>query len=257
MVQLFLILLMVIANIIFYGYLPANIPIHWNIYGQIDSYMAKNIGIWLMPIISIVMVIFFKYIPSFDPKKSKYKLFQKEWNIMQTAILGFLVYMHFLMLYFAVYPGANFMNIFFVGFGTFFVLIGNYMSKIRQNYFIGVRTPWTLDNEDNWNKTHRYASWCFVITGIITIIEAFVLWLPAVIIFSSIIISAIFPILYSFLLYKKKESMMKFIHWGLLVVVLFIILVKGLSGEDDWICKNGQWIRHGNPSSQMPTNICN
>lgn len=210
-----------------------------------------------MPLLSIGMVFFFKYIPNLDPKKNKYKLFEKEWNAVQISILSFLTYMHFLTIYFAYNQNDSFLKLFFLGFGIFFILLGNYMSKIRQNYFVGVRTPWALNDEDNWNKTQRYASWCFVITGIIVLIEAFVLWLPAVIIFSSIFLAAILPTVYSFLLFKKKESMMKWIYIGIFGIVLIVFSIKGLSGEDDWICQKGQWIKHGNPSTQMPKKKCN
>jgi uncharacterized membrane protein len=256
MVQFFLISLMVILNVLAYSSLPSLVPTHWNIVGQIDGYMPKNIGIWIIPLLSIGLIFLFKYIPSFDPKKNKYKLFEKEWNTVQMTILSFLTYIHFITIYFAYNPTGNFLKLFFLGFGIFFILLGNYMSKIRQNYFVGVRTPWALNDEDNWNKTQRYASWCFVTAGIIVLIEAFVLWLPAVIIFSSILLAALLPTVYSFLLFKKKESLMKWIYIGILGIVLIIFSAKGLSGEDDWICKNGQWVKHGNPSAQMPNQKC-
>lgn len=206
MVQLFFILSMVLVNIFTYSSLPAQIPTHWGLNGQIDSYSAKEYGIWIMPIMSLLIFGLFKFVAQLDPKNKNYKLFAHEWNIMQTTLVGFLTYIHFLMLYFTFNPSTNFLQVFFIGFGVFFALFGNYMSKIRQNYFIGMRTPWALDNVDNWNKTQRCASWCFVITGIVIIIEAFVLWIPAVVIFGSIILSVIVPTIYSYLLYRNNNT---------------------------------------------------
>lgn len=256
MVQLLFIGLTVLANILVFNYLPAQVPTHWGVTGQVDAYMAKEIGIWVMPGLSLALTVFFKYLPQFDPKNKNYTLFAHEWNIIQISLVGFLSFMHFLILYFSFNPNANFLSIFFVGLGVFFVLLGNYLSKIRQNYFIGVRTPWTLDSTDNWNKTHRYASWCFVIIGIFIIIEAFTLWLPPIFVILGIIILSILPMIYSFLLFKKAEYLMKMVHWVLLGLILSIFLVKGISAEDSWTCQKGQWIKHGNPSSQMPIEKC-
>jgi len=245
-----------LLGIFLYPQLPNQIPMHWNVMGQIDGYMAKNIGVWLMPMIALVMYISFQILPNFDPNKKKYKLFQHEWEIMQVGLVGFFTYMQCIVLYLTLHPTVLMMPLMFIGLGTLFILMGNYMSKIRQNYFIGIKVPWTLADEDNWNKTHRFASWCFVGAGILMLIEAYVLWNAPVIIFGSILLAAILPILYSFLLYKKAVHIMKFIYIGLFVAIMLIAAVRMFSGEDDWICKNGQWIRHGNPSAPMLVESC-
>jgi uncharacterized membrane protein len=203
-INLFLIFLMFLGSTLIYSYLPQQIPMHWNIQGQVDSYMPKNIGVWVTPLMTLFIWILFQVLPNFDPKKNKYKFFQKEWQILQTAFVGFFTYIHTVVLYISINPKIDMMPFMFTGLGILFILLGNYLSKIRQNYFIGIKVPWTLSNEDNWNKTHRFASWCFVGAGIITLFGTMLPRSSAIIIFISIMMAAFLPIIYSFLLFKKK-----------------------------------------------------
>lgn len=248
--------LMFVASFVYRPVLPEMLPTHWNIRGQIDSYMPKGVAIWMMPAIALLSFLGFYFLPMIDPKKEKYKLFKNEWAIIKTALIGFFAYMQFLTFYIAINPGTNMMPLMFMGLGVLFILLGNYLSKIRQNYFIGFKLPWTLASEDNWNKTHRFASWCYVIAGIITLIEAYFIWYAPVVVFASLILASILPAVYSFLLFKKKAGMMKFIYIGLLVVFLGIFMIRLLAGEDGWICSEGRWIKHGAPSAPMPNSPC-
>jgi uncharacterized membrane protein len=252
-----LIVLVIFASSVFlYSRLPEVIPIHWNFRGEIDNYMPKNIAVWLMPALTTLMLIGFKFLPAFDPKKSKYKLFKKEWEIIQTALIGFFAYLQFIIFYISLNPTVVMMPLMFIGLGALFVLVGNYLSKIRQNYFIGIKVPWTLANEDNWNKTHRFASWCFVIAGILTLAEAFFVWQAPMVIFGSFMLVLFLPIIYSFLLYKKSLAKMKYIYLALILIIGLVFTVRLLSGEDDWLCVKGEWVKHGQPAAPRPQTAC-
>lgn len=251
-----IIILMYAASMIFLPILPQAIPMHWNISGQVDSWWPKNIAVWLFPAITSVMFLFFRFFPSIDPRKEKYKLFRKEWEIIQTVIITFMAYMQFIIFYIALHPGTLIMPLMFIGLGTLFIVMGNYLSKIRQNYFIGIRIPWTLSSEDNWNKTHRFASWTFVGAGILMLAEAYFLRYAPGIIFSSILLAVGLPIIYSFLLFRHAENKMNYVLLALLLIITLIIAVRLFSGEDNWICSNGKWIEHGKPSAPKPTGSC-
>ncbi|MCJ7740284.1 SdpI family protein, partial [Candidatus Microgenomates bacterium] len=171
-INILIISLMFLAGIVLLPQLPKVIPMHWNIMGEVDNYMPKNIAVWILPVLTAVMFAAFQIVPSFDPKKGKYRLFKKEWEIIQTVMIGFFAYLQFIIFYLSLNPEVPMMPFMFIGIGSLFILFGNYLSKIRQNYFLGIKVPWTLASEDNWNRTHRFASWCFVIAGIVTLIEA-------------------------------------------------------------------------------------
>lgn len=151
-------LLPILFGLIIYDCLPAQMPIHWNIAGEIDNYASKEIFVFLLPI--LMSGIQFGYEISI--------------NIVVPIFLGIL-----------------------------FVILGNYLPKCRQNFTMGYRLPWTLNDEDNWNKTNRLAGYVMVLGGILIIIMSFfdlAFW--AVILFVGAIL--IIPSVYSFLLYRKK-----------------------------------------------------
>jgi uncharacterized membrane protein len=252
-----ILLLSVYASAYFaYPLLPPSMPMHWNIQGKVDDWWPKEQAIWFMPALVSAMYVLFRILPSFDPNKKKYHLFRNEWEIMQLGLLSFFTYLHLIILYATLNPKTNIMPFMFIGFGSLFILLGNYLSKIRQNYFIGIKTPWTLADENNWNKTHRYASWCFVLVGIVTLVEAVFIWNAAPVIFGGIMFASFLPMLYSFLLFKGKAHYMKYVHIGIAVIVVVLFGIRFLSGEDDWICRKGKWIPHGKPTSAAPNKPC-
>lgn len=255
-IQALLIIVQFAAALYFYPSLPQSMPTHWNVYGNIDSYMSKQYATWMFPLIGLFMLIIFKIVPSFDPKKKKYQLFSTEWQILQTVFIAFFAYVQAITFYAAYYPSLIIMRPMFIGLGILYILLGNYLSKIRQNYFIGIKVPWTLESEDNWNKTHRFASWTFVIAGIIVLVEAFFIWQAAPVVFGSLMLGSFLPVLYSYLLFKNKQRFMKHIILGIIIVITLLVGIRTISGEDDWVCKDGKWVMHGKPTTVRPTTNC-
>jgi uncharacterized membrane protein len=246
----------IIVSALLLPQLPQTIPMHWGFTGQPDSFYPKNIGVWMLPLLMIVMILLFHFLPSFDPNKKKYRLFKQEWDIIQTGLIGFFAYLQGITLYISLNPGTAMMPLMFLGLGTLFILLGNYLSKIRQNWFIGIKLPWTLASEDNWNKTHRYASWCFVIAGIVTLIEANFIWYAPIVIFGSILLATFLPMVYSFLLFRNSIDKMKYVYIALILIALLVGMMRLVSGEDDWICQDGGWVPHGVPSAPAPNGTC-
>lgn len=183
--------------------LPERVPIHWNVEGKIDGYGDRNFGAFFVPVLSIVLAALFAFIPRLDPKKKNYEQFMKAWEIFQIAFLIFMLYLHSITLYLTFHPEQSMTPFMLIGIGILFVVMGNYMGKVRQNYFFGIRTPWTLDNEEVWNKTQRLGGWCFVISGLLFLINAYFQTLIVIQFFVSIIIAAVIPIVYSYVIYKR------------------------------------------------------
>jgi len=239
-----------------YPNLPDKMPMHWNLEGEVDNYWPKEKGVLVIPTISMLMLMGFALLPSVDPKKKKYRLFKTEWEIIQVGLLGFMTYISGVTLYAAGHPNINVGTLIMVGTGALFILMGNYLSKIRQNWFIGIKTPWTLASEDNWNKTHRFASWCFVVAGVVILTGVSLGLLMPVLLIGGIILASLLPLTYSFLLFKKQERLMKPVLAGLMLVLLLMMALRLVTGEDNWICQNGRWVAHGNPSAAMPVDKC-
>jgi len=199
-----IIVISILSSIYFYSHFPERVPSHWNFRGEVDAWSGKTMGAFMLPIILIVMYGMFLALPKLDPKKEKYQQFMKPYKIFQSIII-------FIM--FAIYLTASFnalgypVNISIIVpalIALLFIILGNYMGKLKQNYFVGIKTPWTLSSEDVWNKTHRFGGKVFVIGGLVLMIVPFV---PENLSFAVFLIDIIFiiftPIIYSFLIHKK------------------------------------------------------
>jgi uncharacterized membrane protein len=204
LINVLLVIFSFVGSILARPYLPEKIPMHWNISGEMDAYSSRDYGVFNIPLMMLATLLLFEVLPKFDPKKENYKIFKKEWLIIKMGILMLFAYLQAIILYLSMHPEKDVRSLLFLGLGFLFMLIGNYLSKIRQNYFIGIKLPWTLANEDNWNKTHRLAAWAFVLAGLVFILEAIVLFYPAWVLGSSILLATVGPMIYSYVLSKQQ-----------------------------------------------------
>ncbi|MCA6440524.1 MAG: SdpI family protein [Sediminibacterium sp.] len=212
--QTWLVLILAIIPLAYLAYLypslPDKVPTHYNISGKIDAYDEK-ITIWIPVVIFSLMNIgihfLFKALPKIDPKKSAAQspsMLAK----LSTFLAVFLALIQIAMIQ-ATTGNTTILNKTLVpAIGLLFALIGNYMFSIKPNYFIGLRLPWTLENEDNWRKTHQYMSKYWVIGGIIIFITGlFTSFLVGIIVlFVVLTIIIILPVRYSYLLFKNQAN---------------------------------------------------
>ncbi len=168
-----LILGAVVSSFYFYANFPEQVPTHWNLEGVVDDYSSKAFTAFFFPILVILAHGLFLVLPIIDPKKDRYNEFRKVYHIFKNLIIAFLVIIYFIV-------GLNGLgyNISVslwmpVLIGLLFIVMGNYMAKIKPNWFIGIRTPWTLSSEEVWNKTHRFGGKMFILGGILMILQPF------------------------------------------------------------------------------------
>jgi uncharacterized membrane protein len=205
-IEFFLLLITLLITIFFWNDLPNKIPIHWNINGEVDGYSNKLSGVLGLYSIPLIFSILYPIFRKIDPKNLKYEKFEKTWGILNITIFLFFIYLYLTTIFLTLNPIYSIEPFILSGMGIMFIVMGNYMSKIKQNYFIGIKTPWTLNNEDNWNKTHRLAGICFIISGFIFISEVFLQTNSIYFLISSILSCAIIPILYSYILYRNNKK---------------------------------------------------
>ncbi len=201
-------LVLVSAGLAFwsYPYLPGKVPMHWNINGEVDSYQQKEQAVWFMPLLVALMWGMFQVLPKLDPKRKNYVFFATEWEIMQLALLGFMVYMQAIIVYAALNPGTDSGRLMFLGMGGLFVTIGKLMPKIKPNFFVGIKLPWTLASEDNWKKTHELGGMCFLAAGILFLIGAMGGVVPARLFLAILLLMVAMPMGYSFWLFKRAKK---------------------------------------------------
>ncbi|MFA6321856.1 MAG: SdpI family protein [Candidatus Buchananbacteria bacterium] len=198
------ILLSVLASFYFYANFPDLVPTHWNYRGEIDGYAPKLFGAFFFPALIIGIYLFFLFLPYLDPQKNRYQEFAKVYHTFKTLIVLFMVFIYF----FTGLAGLGYpapVNIVVpIGVGILFLVLGNYLGKIKPNWFMGIRTPWTMSNEEVWNKTHRLGGKIFMLIGLFMIFGTI---LPATWFFISfmavVIIGSLIPIFYSYWLFKK------------------------------------------------------
>lgn len=196
-----IILIPIVIGLILWDKLPDQVPMHWNAQGEVDGYGTKFQAVFLIPLVLVAFQWICVLGTSFDPKKQNIN------DKMVTLVLWIIPIISLLCnsMVFATALGhkVNVEIIMPLFMGALFVVIGNYMPKCKQSYTVGIKLPWTLDNEENWNKTHRLAGFLWVIGGVVIMATAFLgaFWLFFIVLIPMVVI----PFVYSYLLYKKTK----------------------------------------------------
>ena len=205
--SLIIILIAAAMSVYFYLHSPETIVTHWNFQGEPDGYAGKGFGSFFFPALIAAIYGLMILLPQFDPKREAYKEFEKPYNIFRLAMVLILS---------AIYLATGFYNIGYdinIGvvvaglIGLLMIVIGNYLGKMKQNWFVGIKTPWTLSSENIWAKTHRLGGFLFIIFGLIIIASPFLPQTIAVSIFAcwaAILIVGTFT--YSYWLYRKEKK---------------------------------------------------
>ncbi|WP_226700988.1 SdpI family protein [Priestia aryabhattai] len=201
-------LLTLLAWLIALPHLPATMPIHWGANGEADGFATKINAMILTVGIMVLIYFVIAFVPRIDPRKENYKYFSKTYNILLNAVLLLFFFVNMSTILQGLGYNVPMSYIAPIMAGLVFIIIGNYLQRVRSNYFMGIRTPWTLSNETVWKKTHRLSGKLFFIGGLLILISAF---LPdgykSVIMWGSIVLCVAIPYLYSYLAYRKEMNM--------------------------------------------------
>lgn len=203
-IALIAILAATLASALVYPRLPEMAASHWNAAGQVDNYMPRFWAAFLMPIISLGMLLLFLVIPALDPLKANIYKFRPYYNAFIALIIVFMLFIHGVTLAWNLgYDQFNIGNAIIPAVGLIFIFAGVMMAKAKRNFFIGIRTPWTLSNDTVWDETHKLGSKMFIGAGIVTILSAFFGELSFWIMFPVIMLAALIPIVYSYFLWRR------------------------------------------------------
>ncbi|OGD69024.1 hypothetical protein A3I18_00220 [Candidatus Campbellbacteria bacterium RIFCSPLOWO2_02_FULL_35_11] len=193
-------------GIIVYPRLPETVASHWNTQGMVDGYMSKFWGIFLMPMFLIFIYALYLIIPKIDPLKNNLESFRKQFNLLILLISIFLFYTFALTIAWNLGMVFDMNNFILPALGIFFYYIGVLIKHAKRNWFVGIRTPWTLSSDYVWDKTHKIGSKLFKIIGVITLLGVF---LPNYIfgLFLVLLIgSVLYLFIYSYILFKKENE---------------------------------------------------
>jgi uncharacterized membrane protein len=205
-----LVLLMVataaVAGLMLWNQLPDPMASHWNINDQVDGYMSKFWGVFMMPLITLGMFLLFMVIPNIDPLKANIAQFRDVFNLFIALIVAFMLYIHALTLRWNLgYTDFGMSKAMLPAMGLLFFFIGYMLRKAKRNFFIGIRTPWTLSNDRVWDETHRVGSVLFMISGVLAFIGSlFGGWMAFWFLFVPIIGSTLITLVYSYVVYQRE-----------------------------------------------------
>jgi len=185
--------------------LPDPMPSHWNAAGEVDGWMPRFWGVFTVPLAAVGAWLLVRVIPYISPRGFRTDEFPGVLRVLQVAIVGFLSLTGVLVLLEARGVDVHIDRIIMAATGLLFVVIGNYMGKMRKNFFIGIRTPWTLASDEVWSRTHRVGGRLFVLLGAVMIVAPWI-GLPVLWTVGAVVVVAFWPIVYSFLLYRRIEG---------------------------------------------------
>lgn len=187
-----------------YARLPHRVPSHWNLQGEVDGWMTKPWGVLMQPLTATLMLGLLWLLPRIDPRRANVERFAQDRRLIINLIILFLAVVQLAMLGQALGWPVQGDRVIPAAVGLLFVGLGNYLPRIRSNWFMGIRTPWTMDNERVWRATHRVGGRTFVAAGLVMALAAL---LPdparAWVVGASVAVAVAVPLVYSYVAYRR------------------------------------------------------
>jgi len=192
------------VSLYFYPPMPEKIAIHWNLQGQVDRYTSKFPGLFILPSLLVGIVLLFITIPKVDPLKENIERFRKYYDGFIILFSAFMVFIHLYVISWNIGIRVSPNIVLPLGFGLLFFYCGILCENAKRNWFIGIRTPWTLSSERVWEKTHKVGGRLFKACGIISIVGLLFPSHVTCFILIPVMFTVVFLIVFSYLEYQKE-----------------------------------------------------
>ena len=189
-----------------YPHLPERMASHWDASGSVNGYMSRLWGLFLMPVISTFLFLALVLIPKIDPLRENIENFRGYFNVFILLLFGFLFYAYVLTLYWNLGYRFNIIQLMAPAFGLIIYYTGVMIKNAKQNWFIGIRTPWTLSSESVGNRTNRLAGRLFKLAGLLAALGTLFPGYAILLILAPVILAAVYPIIYSYRAYKVEMN---------------------------------------------------
>ena len=203
---LIIILAMVLVSIGFYSAacLPDRIPSHWNAAGEIDGYSSKAFTLIFYPALALGMYLLMIFLPLLDPLRKNYIKFKTPYYFIRLVLVAFFALLFFFSLAAGYGYQWNIKNLMIPAISLMIIAFGFILPKIEKNWFVGIRTPWTLGSDKVWQDTHKFGGKTFMLAGLLSF---FTIFLPSELAFglflAIILVGTLSPVLYSYIVYRK------------------------------------------------------
>jgi len=187
----------------------AQLPVHFDIHGNPDRFDGKGMALGIVPVTALFMGLLLSFIPKLEPRQFHMADSMKAYSIIVGTIMVFFTIIHgVLILRYLEIAHLPMTAVLGVSMGAMFAIIGNVMGKTRSNFFMGIRTPWTLSSEESWSRTHRLGGYLFMGTGMLTMITGILNYGTAmlVVLLGGLIPGCIFLVVYSYIVWKNDPN---------------------------------------------------
>lgn len=207
-IVLILIIGATLAGVFLWSQLPDPMASHWDVNDQVNGYMSRFWGVFMMPLVLLGMFLIFLVIPQIDPLKANIAQFRGTFNLFIAFMVGFMTFVHVLTLLWNLgYTSFGIGDAILPAMGLLFIVVGSLLRKAKRNFFIGIRTPWTLSSDYVWDKTHKLGSVLFMLSGVLAVIGGFfggmvAFWMLMV----PLLGSTVFLFVYSYVLYQRETK---------------------------------------------------
>jgi uncharacterized membrane protein len=194
-----------LAAFLIYPKMPDMVPIHWNIQGEVDGYGSRFMGTFLMPLVNLGMYVLLLVTPKLDPKRANYEKFEGSYRIIRFTLHIFFALIFALTVYVSLGHPIDVGLWIPAGVCVLIIILGNLMGRVRHNYFVGFKFPWTLASEEVWQRTHRFGSKLMVLGGIFALVSVFLTEgnFRFILMMIGIMLPTIIITIYSYVIYRK------------------------------------------------------
>lgn len=202
---LLILVVTLIAAIMVYPRMPEQVPIHWNAQGEVDNYGSRLFGTFLLPLLNILMYILFIILPKLDPKRANYSKFDSSYLTIRYSMHLFFALMFGVTAAVSLGYPVQIDKWIPAGVAVLFIVLGNIMGRVRHNYFVGFRYPWTLANEEVWRRTHQFGAKLMVIGGFAALLGVIFTRgsVSFIVLMAGLLIPTIITTIYSYVIYKQ------------------------------------------------------
>jgi uncharacterized membrane protein len=187
-----------------YSRLPQIMPVHWDLNGQPNGFVSKPWGPFVFPGMLLALTVFLSVLPAISPNRFRMEPFAASYRLIACALLALIAWIHAMATASELGAPLDPSRAGLVGVGLMLAITGNVFGKVTPNFFIGVRTPWTLASPEVWRRTNRMAGWVFVILGGLMALGA-ALGAPTAALLIAVLAAALGLVVYSYLLYRRLE----------------------------------------------------
>lgn len=198
---------MFLAAAIVWNQVPDRMPTHWNASGEVDGYGNRFVGLLLLPLTTLGLYVLLLVVPYLDPGKTNYEGFRSVYRLIRLTFMVYMTLIYAATLRSALGYPVDMARVISFLMGGMLVILGNSLGKIRPNWFVGVRTPWTLSSKLSWSKSHRLAGWLFVGAGLATCFSG-VFWPKAgvFVLLGTLLPSSLAVVIYSYFVWRSDPE---------------------------------------------------